>query len=328
MRPRERPQLDLPVAMRVELTGALAEVPGRMLALGPVQEDEAHRRFLGDREDGLEQLDRRLVGPVEILEDDAQRPLGCESAEELGEGLEGLVLDTLPVQLSDPLGGFRLEREADQAGEERVDLVGVVEELGQLGLQLQADPCLGCGGADPEPLAHEIPDRPVGKVLRIGDAAAFDEADLGAMKAADLGDEPRLADPGLAHDRENHAAAVDEAVHRPLEHRQLEVAADERALQHEDLGIPDPGHLEGRDRSALPGQLLVAELLELEAALHLALRQHADHDPAARRQVLEPGRHVDCVPERVPRVASVTVLGRADDNGPVLIPIRAESRTP
>ena len=311
----ERPELDLTVAMRVELAGALTEVPGAMLALGPVQEEEAHRRFLGDGKDGLEQLDRRLVGPVEILQDEAERALGCEAAEQLGKSLEGLVLDAFPVQLSNPLGRLRLEREADQAREERVDLLGVVEELGELCLELQAHPRLRGRGSDPEPLTHEIPDRPIGKVLAVGDTATFDETDLGAIEAADLGDEPRLADPGLAHDRDDHAAPVDETVHRPLEHRQLEIAPDERALQHERFRIPDPRHLERRDRGALPGELLLAELLELEAPLHLALRLHTDHDPSARSQGLEPGRDVHGVPERVPRVAPVAVLGRADDHG-------------
>ena len=70
---RERPKLDLAVAVRVELARPLAELPRLELALAPVEEEERDRGLLGDRQERLEQLEGRLVRPVEILEYDAER---------------------------------------------------------------------------------------------------------------------------------------------------------------------------------------------------------------------------------------------------------------
>src|SRR5919106_5061314 len=164
---RERPQLDLLVAVRVTLARALSQAPRAVLALASVQEEEGDRSFFRHAEQALEQLERRLVGGVQVPEDEAERHLLGELAGPVVEELEGAVLDALAVELAQPLGGVGLERHAQDAREERVRLVGVLgaEQLRQLGLELEANAGLGRGRADAEPLAQEIADRPEGKVV-------------------------------------------------------------------------------------------------------------------------------------------------------------------
>ena len=193
---RERAHLDLPVAVRVALPRELAEPPGAVLPLGAVDEEERDRGLVGHAEDRLEQLDRRFVGPVEILEDQAERLLVGELADELEEDLERAGLDALAVQLPDRLRRLGLERQADEVGDERIGVVRLLapEEVRQLGLELEAHAGLGRRGADAEPLAQQLADGPVGEGLGVGDAAGLDEAHAVAIAVAHLPDQPGLAD--------------------------------------------------------------------------------------------------------------------------------------
>jgi hypothetical protein len=85
----ERPHLYLAVAVRVTLARSLAESPRAVVALGPVEEEEGDGGLVRDAEERLEQLQRRLVGPVEVLEDETERLLVRQPADELVERLEG-----------------------------------------------------------------------------------------------------------------------------------------------------------------------------------------------------------------------------------------------
>ncbi len=312
---RQRPHLDLAGAVRVALPGALAKAPHAVLALGAVEEEERHRRLLRHAQERLDQLEGRLVGPVQVLEDEADGLLLGELADELVEGFEGGGLDALAVQLADALRGIGLQREVQEVGEERVDLLGLLaEELGELGLELQPDARLGRRGADAEPLAQEVPDRPVGERLRVGDRAAFDETDAVAVAASHLPDEPRLADARLAHHRDDRAAALDKAFHDPLEHAQLEVTADDRVCGLGMLHLARTDDLVDAELFGDALELRGLELLDLEAVLDLALGGRADHDAAFRGDVLQARRDVDRVAERVPGIA-VAVRLHADDDG-------------
>src|SRR5215211_3334261 len=166
---RERRQLDLPVAVRVELPRALAQLPGAQRALAPIEQEEADGSHLGDREQRLEEIERRLVPIVQVLEEDGERPLVRQPHEEVRDVLERLHLDALAVELAKPLGCVWLDRQAHDRREERIDLLGVLEELGQLRLELQADTCLGSRGADSQPFAEQLADRPVGEGLCVRD---------------------------------------------------------------------------------------------------------------------------------------------------------------
>ena len=67
----ERAQLELVVAVRVELAGALAEPPGRGVAVGAVQQDDAELRLLRQHQQLLEQLQRRVVRPLQVVDREA-----------------------------------------------------------------------------------------------------------------------------------------------------------------------------------------------------------------------------------------------------------------
>src|SRR4029453_9746752 len=110
----------------------------------------------------------------------------------------------------------------------RIELLGVLaEEARELGFELEPHARLRRRGPHTEPLAQKVADRPVGEGLRVRDRASFDEANLVAVARAHFPDEARLADAGLAHDRDDRAAALDEPLHDALEDAHLEGAPDD-----------------------------------------------------------------------------------------------------
>ena len=81
---------------------------------------------------------------MQILENETQGLFLGELADELIEDLESARLDRLAVELADPLGGVGLEGQPEEAGEERISLLGVLaEEVRELSLQLETDAGLG-----------------------------------------------------------------------------------------------------------------------------------------------------------------------------------------
>src|SRR5207249_2503250 len=72
----------------------LANSPDRMAALRPRAEDDQDRRPLGQLEQPLGEGDRGRVGPVEVVEEDSERPLGGEALEDVGDrGLDPILDD-------------------------------------------------------------------------------------------------------------------------------------------------------------------------------------------------------------------------------------------
>jgi hypothetical protein len=147
--PSQRTELELAVAVRITLPGELAELPGAVLALGSVEEDERDRLFLGEREQRLQELEGCLVRPVEILQHEAQSALLGKRPDELVDGLEGLALDAVAGELLDLLGKVRLERYSEQCREEGIGGLREAVQVGETGFQLEASARLGIG--DPRP---------------------------------------------------------------------------------------------------------------------------------------------------------------------------------
>jgi hypothetical protein len=294
-----------------------------VLPLRAREEEERHRLLLGHAEEGFEQLERGLVRPVEVLEDEAERLLLGQLADELVEDLERTRLDRLSVELADALRGIRLEREAEDAGEEGIGLLGVVaEQVRELGLELEAHARLGCRGTDLEPFSEEVSKRPVREGLRVRDAAPLDEADAVSVPAAHLPDEPALADSRLARHGDDRAAPFRERVHRPLEHGQLEVPPDERVGRLDRLVVAQPRDAVGVHRLAQALELLAAQLFDIETGLDLTVRRRSDEHAPLAGDLLEPSCEVDGLAERVPGVVAVLpVLAlAADDHGACVDP--------
>src|SRR6185503_14123335 len=121
---RERPKLDLYITVRVVLAGALSDAPGRELALAAVEQRDAERLRLGQLQQALDGLQCQLVGPVQILEDDQQRPLGGQAGQEVCDHLEASPVQRLVGQLAQVGGGATVGLlEAQQVGQERVAVV-------------------------------------------------------------------------------------------------------------------------------------------------------------------------------------------------------------
>ena len=70
---RQRPQLDLVVAVREDRPRVLAQPPRRLVALGPVDQHDAQLHLVGQRQQVLDELDRQRVRPLQIVDDDAER---------------------------------------------------------------------------------------------------------------------------------------------------------------------------------------------------------------------------------------------------------------
>ena len=88
-----------------------------------------------------------------------------------------------------------------------------------------------------------------------------------------------------------------------VEHGELGAAADQRH-DRAHLGRPARArHARGAQRPLDPAQLDLAERLQLDALLHLALGLRADDDAAVGRELLQPRRDVGGVAERVVAVA-------------------------
>ena len=142
-----------------------------------MDEQEGDRGLLGRGKQLVEQRERGLVRPVEILEHETQRALSRERADELVEPVERLVLDGVAREIAQPLLLLRLERQAEQGGEEGIGLLCLVaERAGELRPQLEADARLGIGDAQTEPAAEQLAHRPVGDRLGVGDGVTGEEA--------------------------------------------------------------------------------------------------------------------------------------------------------
>jgi hypothetical protein len=304
----EWPQLDLPVAVRIELAGALAQPPRRALALRAVQQHQPQLRLLGQGQQLLEQLQRGGVGPLQVVDGHAQRLLLGQGGDDVPNRGERLGLDGLAAELAQRGAGLVLERHAEQAGEERVRVGRAAGQGAQGGLQLQAHAGLGGVGGDAEPVAQQVAHGPVGDALRVGARAALEEAHAIAGPPARLGEQPGLADARLAGDRDDRPAALRHRLAGLVEHRQLGLAPDQRHLPAHVGWSALAGDLVGPDRSLDPPQLDVAERAQLEARLHLAgrLGPH-DHAAGLGLDALQARGHVDGVAQRVVALAVVGV---------------------
>ena len=125
--------------VRILAERELAEAPGGVVALVPLGDDERDRRLLGEAKELLAELHRRRVGPVQVLERHHDGPVLGEAAQHGRDDLEGLVLERLRRELGQVRRGLRLEGQAEQGAQVRVDLVSPVREE-RVDVAAQRDP--------------------------------------------------------------------------------------------------------------------------------------------------------------------------------------------
>ena len=180
------------------------------------QRDQQQRRVAHPGREVLDQLEQRLLCPVNVLEDEHERLLLRHSLRPLARGPGDLLLAALRV---DGLEDARSQ--AEQVGDHLV-LAGHAELLDRDVERVVVD--------DPGRAFDHLGERPVGDPLAVREAAAG--KDGGALQCvAELVRKPALADTGLAVDREQVGPLVAQrALVRVAQKLELGVAPDERGL--------------------------------------------------------------------------------------------------
>ncbi len=146
---------------------------------------------------------------------------------------------------------------------------------------------------------QDLDERPVGDPFAVGEAAAAEDVRRVAYPLEEVRDEPRLADPGRAEQREEPTRAVrDRVLVVAPEPLALSLASDERCLGVTRDGRGVGEHLEEpvrlhRLRLALESERL--DRFDADGVADEDLASRTDHDLAGRCRLLETGGDVDGV---------------------------------
>ena len=161
-----------------------------------------------------QQLQRRAVGPLQVVEHEQQRRAGGDLRQQRGEGVEqALALDAR-------LG---LDRRGRPDG--RAELG---QQRGEVG-RARAEPLRGAGqrGAA-RPAAQHLEHRLVGAGAGLVEAAEQHDRAVAVDGAGELRGEPRLADPRVAGEQDEPPLVADRRVPRLVQRAERLLAADER----------------------------------------------------------------------------------------------------
>jgi hypothetical protein len=190
------------------------EAPRRPLR--PVSEHHRHRRPRAAADQVGHQLEGGLVGPVQVVEGEQQRPLRRQQLEQAADG----VVQQVALRRERDVGRLGRSREGGQHGPQ----LGHARraELLEGGLRGAGGQCVE--GVDRQGEGNVL--------LELGGAPGRDEhVELGRPPAR-LAQQRRLADPRLAHHREAGRAAADRLLEGVVEGAQLGVPSDD--------GLPTP----------------------------------------------------------------------------------------
>ena len=218
---------------------------------------------------------------MQILEHDDQRPLTGERLQQAAHR---------PLRLldrSDPI------RQADGTQDEVADQVAPL-----VGSQ-QADRLIPVVVRE---VADDLRERPVRDPLAVRETVTGQHPRLAWEAGSELGEQPCLADPRLAHHGDQPAAwPSDRLVERPPQQRQLRVSADEDGLwvPADRLGVGsnlrEPERL---DRLRLAVQIQRRHPLDLDRIAQQLAGERPDQDLARPRRLLQPSGDVDRIPRR------------------------------
>ena len=187
--------------------GRAAPTRARLEQLAPSQ---AHKqdRSAGPLAEVLDEVEERRLGPMDVVENDDQRPLAGDDLQQAAYRPEGFAC------------GGRSLGDPDDFRDAPRDLLGVV-----LAAELRAkrgQRYVRHG------LAHDLGDRQIGRAGAVRHAAADEHGCFFADRHDELARETRLADPRLAHDRDDRARLLlPRALERIAQLPQLSLASDE-----------------------------------------------------------------------------------------------------
>ena len=192
---------------------------------GPHRDREQHRRGRRPLEQSAEQLDRGRVGPVDVVEDEHERPRRCEELQQLA--------DCAVAAVALVLGGGRAARvEAGERGEDGRKL------RPDLWLELVEAPRLDAADVLVEGV-DEDPERQL--LLELRRRARQHEVIAFVRASRKLREEPRLADPRLADELDHGRRPLVELRQGAVERFELRSAPHELLghLGHRRLLAPD-----------------------------------------------------------------------------------------
>ena len=251
--------------------------------LRPREADDQQRRVLDALGEVLDQLEQRVLGPVDVFEDEDQRLCVGQLGSPLVRRPGDLLLAALGL---DPLE--HADGEGEQVGHRVVAAAGAELGHGFVDRVVVRDP-----GRN---LDH-LRERPVRDALAVGERAAGKNGR--AFDAVrELAREAALADAGLAVDREEMRATVaDHASERVVKQLELVLAADEARRDRLDAPVVlgDALELPHGQRIVEPLQLEEAALLGVHDRQRQPARKRADQDLPGLGDLLEPRRDVDCL---------------------------------
>ena len=265
--------------------------PGRLSRSSGPGEAHDEQRGANPVREVLDQVEHRLLRPVDVLEQEDERLDVGECLHDLARGPRDL--------LRAPLALERLEHSGGEAEHVRDRLL--LAARAQLLEGFLERVVVG----DPGRRLDHLRERPVRDALAVREAASGEDARaLDAVR--ELAREPALPDARLAVDREQVRAAVPHGPRvRVVEELELRVAAHERRARTDrpraavERVEDAPGAVRGTEAS----QLERAGILEHEAAAREAVRRGAEQDLAGCGRLLEAGREVDGLPGDEGRVA-------------------------
>ena len=298
-----------------ELGSVGALHPGRPVT-GPVGAEQKDRGALQGFGQGVQELLGDRVDPVQVLvhEDDGAVPAGRERP--FQKGLGGAGLHRLGCQLGERLGALA---RSEDVHEERRSLVGVQADLLEPEADLLDQGLGGVGIHDPAVRPDMVLHGEVRDGAAVDEAAPLEPRDrLTAQGPAKLVDESRLADPRLAHDADDLAAAPACLANGLGQRGHLALAPDEtaerrrsQALERGSAGA-HPDDSVGHHGDAPASRHHLADGLQSHVAGHQPGGRFADQDGPRFGEALEALRHVDGVSDR--RELGVHVVTDAPDD--------------
>ena len=311
----EPAQLDLEVSVRHPLAGLLAQPPGRVVAIAAIAEHQPEALLVGHREQLRHELEGGLVGPVEVVEDDDERPPARLLRDQGAQRVDRALTHAVARQLAQPRRRDRLQRDAGHRCQERVEVgAGLPQDAVEPRTKLEPDLRLGCVGGQVQPVAEEAADRPVREALGIGDPLPLEHPHPPAELVQRLVDQAGLADPDLTGDDDNSAAAFGHALEGLDDSGAFGGPAHERCGRDRGLlTLPqDPERL----HEAFPTlDLQGADRLAVEPSPDLVGGHRTDHEAAGQGIGLQSRGDVHRVAQGV--VEDVRgLLAREDGHGP------------
>ena len=192
-----------------------------VVELGVAVGAEEHRAPRLRRPDQVAQhLQRRAVGPLQVVEHEQQRRAGGDLRQQRGQGVEQpLALDArLRLDRGAPRGRAELGQQRGEVGRARAEPLGGAGQRGAA-----------------RPAAQHLEHRLVGARAGLVEAPEEDDRAVAVDGARELGRQARLADPRVAGEQDEAALVADRRVPRLVQGAQRLLAADERVPRRRGL---------------------------------------------------------------------------------------------